>query len=571
MQLDLETCPLSARGSYLSLATPRYGVGARAQAPKEGEGLYLRTNRAARFAERELVKLEPTRDGVVVAAQIEATPTKLTISDTAGGLITMALHGSDGLSIAGTGGLGLRIRKAEGLGVVGHPDGDRRWVFNCRPSFCRVGAQLTQGEASFDAEWAPDQCRHIQLDVTAHDAGTWQLALTVFQSTWPLSTKTPSVTSALKQQQKSWNTFRKNIGALKGSDAATKAADEASAYVLWSNIKPSGGLFKREAMLMSLNWMDNVWSWDNCFNAVGVAGDEKLALDQILVMADNQDEFGAYPDAVNNMYAHYNYSKPPVQAWAIKRLAQNKKFWNKSRLKKVYKSVAAFTQWWLDYRRHPGENLCHYLHGNDSGWDNSTMFDDGAPLRAPDLNAFLVIQANTLSWMAQECAGKRQAAYWTNIASQLHQALLSELWGGDQFIAKRHDGHVVRSQSLVPHMPIVLGKSLPAKMRKQLVQHIEHLATPWGVATEHPQSERYTDDGYWRGPVWAPSTMLIVDGLRASGANALAKRISAGFCAACESNGFAENFDAQSGAGLRDRSYTWTASVYRTLKGQKKR
>jgi hypothetical protein len=27
--------------------------------------------------------------------------------------------------------------------------------------------------------------------------------------------------------------------------------------------------------------------------------------------------------------------------------------------------------------------LCHYLHGNDSGWDNSTMFDEGGPLRDP--------------------------------------------------------------------------------------------------------------------------------------------------------------------------------------------
>ena len=28
------------------------------------------------------------------------------------------------------------------------------------------------------------------------------------------------------------------------------------------------------------------------------------------------------------------------------------------------------------------------------------------------------------------------------------------------------------------------------------------------------------------------------------------------------SSGFAENFDAVTGEGLRDRSYTWTASVF---------
>jgi hypothetical protein len=33
----------------------------------------------------------------------------------------------------------------------------------------------------------------------------------------------------------------------------------------------------------------------------------------------------------------------------------------------------------------------------------------------------------------------------------------------------------------------------------------------------------------------------------------------------CERSGFAENFDALTGDGLRDRAYTWTASCYLTF------
>jgi hypothetical protein len=33
----------------------------------------------------------------------------------------------------------------------------------------------------------------------------------------------------------------------------------------------------------------------------------------------------------------------------------------------------------------------------------------------------------------------------------------------------------------------------------------------------------------------------------------------------CETSGFAENFDALTGEGLRDRAYTWTASTYLAL------
>ena len=51
----------------------------------------------------------------------------------------------------------------------------------------------------------------------------------------------------------------------------------------------------------------------------------------------------------------------------------------------------------------------------------------------------------------------------------------------------------------------------------------------------------------------------------AAGATTLADAISARFRAVCEKSGFAENFDALTGQGLRDRAYTWTASAYLLL------
>ncbi len=56
-----------------------------------------------------------------------------------------------------------------------------------------------------------------------------------------------------------------------------------------------------------------------------------------------------------------------------------------------------------------------------------------------------------------------------------------------------------------------------------------------------------------------------MDGLRRAGADELADEVSARFRGLCERSGFAENFDALTGVGLRDRAYTWTASVYLVL------
>jgi hypothetical protein len=45
----------------------------------------------------------------------------------------------------------------------------------------------------------------------------------------------------------------------------------------------------------------------------------------------------------------------------------------------------------------------------------------------------------------------------------------------------------------------------------------------------------------------------------------LARSLARAFCDLCRGNGLAENFDAGTGAGLRDRGYTWTASVFLEL------
>jgi len=59
--------------------------------------------------------------------------------------------------------------------------------------------------------------------------------------------------------------------------------------------------------------------------------------------------------------------------------------------------------------------------------------------------------------------------------------------------------------------------------------------------------------------------MIIIDGLAAVGEQALARRLARQFCNLCRRSGMAENFSAQTGEGLRDRAYTWTASVFLML------
>ncbi len=126
----------------------------------------------------------------------------------------------------------------------------------------------------------------------------------------------------------------------------------------------------------------------------------------------------------------------------------------------------------------------------------------------------------------------------------------------------------VRSDSLLPYVSIVLGKELPDEVLKWIVSELKQpgpFLTPYGLATEKTTSPYYEPAGYWRGPVWAPSTMLIVDGLGRIGETGLAREIAQRFCQTAASHGMAENFDALTGEALEDPAFTWTSSVYMIL------
>jgi hypothetical protein len=100
-----------------------------------------------------------------------------------------------------------------------------------------------------------------------------------------------------------------------------------------------------------------------------------------------------------------------------------------------------------------------------------------------------------------------------------------------------------------------------------LVVQMPELARLAGELGDSAAAARWTHeaDAYWRGPVWVPATVLVEDGLRRGGDIELADQVSARFRTVCEKSGSAENFDALTGQGLRDRAHTRTASAYLLL------
>ncbi|NEE07332.1 glycogen debranching protein [Streptomyces sp. SID7499] len=406
---------------------------------------------------------------------------------------------------------------------------------------------------------------HRGLTMTAEANGPWEIAIEELDTARPPYTSPATFDAITESEQRSFGEFVDRLAPWRSS--ATPAAGLA-AYVVWSATVRPTGLVTRPAVLMSKHWMDKVWSWDHCFNALALApGCPELALDQFALPFDHQDDSGALPDSVTHSEVLYNFVKPPIHGWTSGRLRRRLPTPpGPAELAETYGRLERWTDFWLTARRAPGADLPHYQHGNDSGWDNATTFDPARVVESADLAAFLVLQLHELADLATALDKPDQARRWTRAAEETQAALLDRLWATDRFVARAVDtADTWTSSSLLDLMPVVLGEHLPDDVSSTLADHIKAHLTPYGLATELPTSPHYLADGYWRGPIWAPATVLIEDGLRRAGHERLADDISARFRALCETHGFAENFDALTGTGLRDRAYTWTASSYLLL------
>jgi hypothetical protein len=558
-EFPVREIPFSTRGSWFGLSP--------VVAPATyADDLHLVSHRNGMHA---VLRMVPALHGTPVPAEVTVNPVTLTWSAGRGRVVAV-FESPSALRISGQG-LGMRVTAADATltpftGTYFFRDPvTSGYVFTSYETGHRYrltglsGSRYGVGEAALGTA--------ERTVVLGEDGGDWEVVLEELTTARPRFATHRRFAEVVAAAGRDFTEFADAVAPWRGD--RTPAA-ELACYVLWSATVAPAGFVGRPGVLMSKHWMDKIWSWDHCFNAVALApGAPDLAWDQLQVVFDHQTEEGALPDSITHAEILHNFVKPPIHGWAVGRLRDRLPHRLPAEdLPGLYRKLAAWTTFWLDHRRMPGQPLPHYEHGNDSGWDNATVFDDARPVRSADLAAFLVLQMRELARLAEEIGDPSSAARWTREARTMRTALLTELWNGTRFTSRAvhdPDGTPRTTASLLDLMPIVLGDELPADVRAIVAEDIAGHLTPVGLATERPDSPHYEADGYWRGPVWAPATVLIEDGLRRGGAVGLADRISTRFRAACEKSGFAENFDALTGQGLRDRAYTWTASAYLLL------
>lgn len=407
------------------------------------------------------------------------------------------------------------------------------------------------------------------FELSSSGSDFYEVAIEETDSTWQ---GTGNFNRFDKCVSESLRNFSKWVAQMPSVPEKYTKAKTLGAYILWSSILNEGGNIKRPGMLMSKNWMHYIWSWDHCFNAMSCSYNmPELAWDQFMIMFDHQGENGQLPDLIGRGRVIKDYLKPPVHGWSFKKLMANIEFSN-SQLSRAYEVIQKWTNYWFVHRDSNKNGLPEYTHGNDSGWDNGSEFDLNGEAHhrghweSANLYAYLILQMDVLEELAIRLNKPEDAKLWKQKSDNLLSLMITNHWDGEKFITKNIETGEInkKSQSLMAYLPIVLGEKLPSDIRFQLIDQLKNdgYLTKWGLATENPNSELYGADGYWKGPIWAPSTLIIVDGLKQCGEHELASHVAEKFCDMCLLHGFAENYNALTGEGLRDKSYTWTASVF---------
>ena len=569
MQFDLHAVPFSRFGSYMTfnILPPEWHL----------PGVILRTMHVSgeNGFSRELMRVELVAGGAVVPPAITATPTTLTLAHGTG-RVEIAFAEPNVLRFRGRG-VGLRLSTLNNQYWRTMPLDATRWQFN--PPKCRMQYLLTTLAGRVTVNARRHEAGHrdprgvrrrsptvpLVLEFAGDGGGLYEAALEELLSTPTGAGAHGTFDACVAHVATEWQAWRAGLPA---APARYRDAAELAMYVNWASVVAPFGQNRRPTVLMSKNWMTQCWSWDHCFNAMALARqDPDLAWDQLLALFDHQDNFGCLPDSVMSTLTTWTAVKPPIHGWALSRMARIPGLLTTARAKAFYPQLAAWTEWWLQYRDADGDGMPEYLNGCDSGWDNATVFDDGCPVASPDLSAYLVLQMDMLAVLAARLGRRAAAANWRRRADALLRRMLDRLWNGKQFVSLCLPTGRTSSTGncLLDFIPVILGQRLPKPYRDKVAAALRpggRFVTKHGPATESPASPRYNPAGYWRGPIWAPETLMIVDGLRRGGYARQAQEIARRFLDLCARGGFAENFDAVTGAPLCDKAYTWTSSAF---------
>ena len=309
-------------------------------------------------------------------------------------------------------------------------------------------------------------------------------------------------------------------------------------WVVWSHRTKAIGAFKQPTILFQNSWTSVAAPWQQSYNAMPMLSDPMEAWRLICLFFLYQDErTGRVPGMMTYTSPAMSGMQPAFQGFALDYLFRKvgDDFISPEDAELMYPKMAAWANYWTAYHNAGfGDDVIALSSPHESGWDDSSLFQDGFPTVDPCAIAFQILLMEAVARLAKKSSSYNDKQdEWMLRAKKLLDTLIAEYWDGEKFTAKVN-GKPVDSLSLANFQPIILGKRLPQNIIDKIAEKLTvegQWLTDIGLASESMLSRRATFGiSFVCGRVVGPQNMILTVGLQAAGKQKEADMIARRYC-----------------------------------------
>ena len=576
-QFSLERLPFSAPNAFLSIYQD-----------VNDKNMYLSLCRGnlPHVDRPSLMKITPVIEGEEVPFTYTCTPSRLTIK-TKTGTIEFAYQTAQVIRVR-VNGVAVRISYSPRIHEAGcvHADG----VIEI--GFSRIGKLSfvpISGRTENDVQWNFSKVCPSPYNIDllpAKDGKAGEIAIHEYTSNTLPCKVYPSFDEVAGCMSEAFRRFGENYAEV---PAVYKDMGEKAKYMVWHSQLGPYGTLKDTMIYMHKLFINRAYGWQQCFHAMAMEKNVREAWRLLNVFFDYQNECGGVPDSISDLsQISWATTKPPLFGYAVCYILDN---FGTSDLRSndfasLFTKLAAYTKWWFTHRDHSGTGVPAYYHPDESGYDEATLFNEGLPIVAPDLQAYIVMCCEACSRLAELSGFESEAETWRAESKRVLDYLVDTLWDGEQFLAYLPAKKMMyKCGSLAQLQPIMLGSRLPQEIIDILAKRIfdsEEFLTAYGLASENLKSEKLVMRSYTRGAVISPTQMLIINGLYDAGRKESAQMLAIRYLNALTHMGLALGIHSyriepvlgniiaaeQTGLAVGYPFSSWVGSIFLSLSGR---
>lgn len=354
-------------------------------------------------------------------------------------------------------------------------------------------------------------------------------AINLALSGWTKVQSEGGATATINNIVNDWDNFFNNLPVPHTYDSKYIQLYKMAATALRMNLYKKRNAMPADCSVPGKAHFNFFWAWDTPFHTLGQCEwDIQLAKDNLTTQFSGQVQNGMIRMVIDdNLSSSFwpDFTQPPVQGWAIKKIAEMDGFKDNDWLQDMFLKSKGYLNYWESVRDNDNDGLYEFSSGLETGWDDTPRFHCPKKtnicvamtdkIDSVDLNSWLYIYYKSMEEIAEQLGELPDREEFKEKAELLRKNIEEKLWDGDAgayFDRELKDsGEHEFIKVLTPAIafPLFAGTVLNHDRAKRLIEgHILNPDEFWGkypvptVAYNAPEYDHDDDGYYWQGQVW---------------------------------------------------------------------